>query len=399
MRLGEVFSPAAPIDRLQLFAGRSQQRSDLVDAILQRGRHAILFGERGVGKTSLATTLQEYLEQSGKTILAPRVNCDDTDTFTTVWRKVFNTLTVVRERRSIGFTSETQTTIRAVGEQIADRDVTPEDVRVLLNAVGAQTILIVIVDEFDRITGRIGTLFSDTIKTLSDHSTPATVVLVGVADTVEALIRGHESIERALAQLRVPRMSRDELTEIMERGLTDVGMTIEDRARDRVLALSQGLPHYTHLVTLYAARSANKEDRDSLVVEDVQTGIAEAVKNAQESIIATHHRAIMSSRRDSLYRQVALACALAETDERGYFTASAVRKPMTVIMGKHYDIAAFARHMNEFCGASRGPILSRIGVSRNYRFRFINPLLQPFVIMDGISKGLLTDSKLGKLGA
>ena len=54
LRLGEVFTPSAPIDRLRLFAGRDQQRLAVLDAILQRGRHAVLFGERGVGKTSCA---------------------------------------------------------------------------------------------------------------------------------------------------------------------------------------------------------------------------------------------------------------------------------------------------------------------------------------------------------
>ncbi len=42
LRLGEVFTPSTPIDRLRLFAGRDQQRRAVLDAILQRGRHAVL---------------------------------------------------------------------------------------------------------------------------------------------------------------------------------------------------------------------------------------------------------------------------------------------------------------------------------------------------------------------
>lgn len=399
IRLGQVFSPAAPVDKLRLFAGRAQQRADVIDAVLQRGRHAVLFGERGVGKTSLSSIIKEYLEKMGKSVIAPRVNCDYADTFLSIWRKVFREFQYIEERQQIGFGGETTSILHSVGEQLEGRDVTPDDVRAVLGAVGKDRILIVIIDEFDRIADKTGALFSDTIKTLSDQSAPATVVLVGVADTVETLIREHESVERALAQIRVPRMSPDELNEIITLGLKEVGMAIRDDARARLVALSQGLPHYTHLVGLYAARNANRNSRLEVDRIDIQAGVVEAVKNAQESIVATHHRAVMSARGESLYRQVALACALARTDERGYFTASSVRRPMSVIMGRAYDIPAFARHMNEFCEPSRGPLLHRIGVPRNYRFRFVNPLMQPFVIMDGMSKGLVDDAKLTDLGS
>jgi Cdc6-like AAA superfamily ATPase len=399
IRLGQVFSPAAPVDKLKLFAGRAQQRADFIDAVLQRGRHAVLFGERGVGKTSLSSVIKEFLEKVGQTVLAPRVNCDFTDTFSTIWKKVFKEFRYIEERQKIGFGGESDAILHSVAEQVEGRDVTPDDVRDVLSAVGQNRILIVIIDEFDRVAERMGTLFSDTIKTLSDQSVPATLVLVGVADIVEALIREHESVERALAQIRVPRMSRDELNEIITLGLKDVEMTIQDDARARLVALSQGLPHYTHLVGLYAARNANRENRLEISRSEIRAGVEEAVKNAQESIVATHHRAVMSARVESLYRQVALACALAKTDERGYFTSSSVRRPMSVIMGRTYDIPAFARHMNEFCETTRGPILQKIGTPRNYRFRFVNPLMQPFIIMDGMSKGLIDDDKLTELGS
>lgn len=399
IRLGQVFSPAAPINKLRLFAGRAQQRADIVDAILQRGRHAVLFGERGVGKTSLASVIQEYLESAGRSILAVRVNCDDSDDFSSIWRKVFGQFRIIKELRQIGFDREAEEIVVSLTEGVESRGVNPDDVRKVLDAIGQDRILIAIIDEYDRVADRMGSMFSDTIKTLSDHSVPATLILVGVSDTVEALVARHESIERALAQIRVPRMSPDELNDILTIGLTDAEMTIAADARSRLIALSQGLPHYTHLVGLYSARHANQSGRLQVDRSDVRAGVEEAVKNAQESIVATHHRAVMSARAESLYRHVALACALASTDERGYFTASSVRTPMSIVMGRPYDIPAFARHMNEFCEAARGPLLQRIGTPRNYRFRFVNPLMQPYIIMDGMAKGLLDDDKLSSLGS
>jgi len=398
LRLGEVFTPSAPIDRLGLFAGREQQRRAVLDAILQRGRHAVLFGERGVGKTSLASVLREVLEAAGEFVVAPRVNCDDGDDYSTIWRKAFGDLQFIEHRRSIGFTPELRAIVHSANDMIGTQEpITPHEVRLLLEQLGAQALLVVIVDEFDRVADRLGIQFSDTIKMLSDQTVPATLVLVGVGESVSALIARHESIERALAQVRVPRMSTPELKQIVDSGLAEVGMSAEVAARDRIASLSQGLPHYTHLIALSAARHANDAESNLVRGEDVTAGIRDAVENAQETITTMHHRAVMSARANSLCRQVALACALARTDELGYFTAGAVRRPMAAIMGKPYEIPAFARHMNEFCSSERGAILEKIGTRRNYRYRFRNPLLPPYIVMSGIAQGLISSGDAARV--
>ena len=56
-RLGTVFQPSSPINSEKLFCGRARQVRAVCDAINQRGRHAIIFGSPGVGKTSLGKTL------------------------------------------------------------------------------------------------------------------------------------------------------------------------------------------------------------------------------------------------------------------------------------------------------------------------------------------------------
>ena len=291
LRLGEVFTPAAPIDRLRLFAGRDQQRRAVLDAILQRGRHAVLFGERGVGKTSLASVLHEVLEATGQSVIAPRVNCDDGDDYSAIWRKAFDDLQFIEHRRGIGFAPEIQDVVRSANDIIGQQElIAPHDGRLLLERLGSRAVLVVIVDEFDRAADRLGTQFADTIKMLSDQSVPATLVLVGVGDSVSALVAKHESIERALAQVRMPRMSTSELRQIIQAGLSEVGMEAEAAARDRIVHLSQGLPHYTHLLALSAARHANDDASDVVRLEDVAVGIRDAVANAQETITTVHHQ-------------------------------------------------------------------------------------------------------------
>src|SRR5580658_4376754 len=82
--LGEVFRPSAPITDQQLFAGRNHELFSVVEAIQSVGQHAVIFGERGVGKTSLARVAM----QTQRGTLAVRVNCDGGDTYTSIWDKV-----------------------------------------------------------------------------------------------------------------------------------------------------------------------------------------------------------------------------------------------------------------------------------------------------------------------
>jgi len=73
---GSVFTLGAPINERDLFAGRLDQVHQIVNAISQRGYHAVLFGERGVGKTSLSNVLRDFLSEAGKTVAVSRINCD-----------------------------------------------------------------------------------------------------------------------------------------------------------------------------------------------------------------------------------------------------------------------------------------------------------------------------------
>jgi hypothetical protein len=63
---------------------------------------------------------------------------------------------------------------------------------------------------------------------------------------------------------------------------------------------------------------------------------------------------------------------------------------MSRIMGRRIQIPQFARHLKDFCKTSRGAVLTKTGPARRQRFRFSDPLLEPFVVMQGISKGLIT---------
>lgn len=65
---------------------------------------------------------------------------------------------------------------------------------------------------------------------------------------------------------------------------------------------------------------------------------------------------------------------------------------MAMIMKKEYDIPSFARHLASFCKSERGSVLKKIGMKRRFRYRFTDPLMQPFVILKGLAGGMIDPS-------
>lgn len=390
---GTVFTPSAPINKRDLFSGRIDQIEKVIDAITQVGQHAIIYGERGVGKTSLANMIYSFLP-SAHGIITVKVNCEVTTTFESLFSAVLSDMSFQQSKPGVGFNAQQSTevvTLSGIFNQ--KKTVGPNELRVLFSQLGGSKIIIII-DEFDRIkSAATKQIIADTIKNFSDYGIDVTLVVVGVADSVDSLIAGHESIGRALIQIQMPRMVTSEISDVVDKGLTKLNMTIEPEAKSRIVKLSQGLPHYTHLLSLYAAGAAIKDDRQNITLNDVNNAINAAIEKAQQSIKDSYYRAISSSR-GNLYQQVLLACAMTQVDDMGYFVPADTKKPLKLIMKKAYEVSAFARHLNEFCDATRGPALKKVGHPRRYRYRFIDPLLGPFVIMNGLSKGYVTDNDL-----
>ncbi len=374
-----LFSPGAPIDENALFAGRQEQVDQIIEAVAQRGQHAIVYGERGVGKTSLARTFYTRLARPTKSIACVIVNCDPSDTFDSLWRKVYRDLT--QDGINLGETSAAQ--------------ISPDDVRRTLSGFDLTTVPIIILDEFDKLTNQEAkALVANTVKALSDYSVIATLILVGVAKSVSELISEHESISRALVQIPMPRMKPNELEEIIDKRLPRVDMRITMAAKMQIIALSRGLPHYTHLLGQYAARRAIMER--ALLIEEKHVDEAEkdCLERVRQTIREQYHRATQSPRAGNIYKEVILGCALAEPDELGFFPAKAVETPLSLIMKKPYETAMFGQHLKILCGSDRGEILEVTGTPRRFRYRFQEPLMQPYVILRGLADGLITKEML-----
>jgi energy-coupling factor transporter ATP-binding protein EcfA2 len=394
IQLNSVFTPAAPIEKRRLFAGRVKQLEIVLDAALEPGRHVVIYGERGVGKTSLANILAELLPER----LVIRVAADSTSNYDSLWRKIFRRLMITQKQRRAGFVVCEEKSLFPLADVLPkDVELAPDKIISIFDTLRLPTILIF--DEFDRITDQMTpTLVADTIKAFSDTARPVTLVVVGVAQTVNELIGEHPSIERNLRQIKMPRMSLPELAEIIDKGLAILEMDIEESVRSKIIRLSQGFPHYTHLLAKYSAGGAIDHERLNILEPDLDIAIEKAVEDARESIRAAYHKATLASRRETLFPKVLLAAALAPEDEFGTFRASDLLEPLRRITGRaSYSLPSFTYHLGKLCSEERGNILDKLGTQKRHRYRFANPLMKSFILLKGYSERTIDLSSLNGL--
>lgn len=385
-RLSQAFTPHRPIDLPKFLSGRVEVLYRAIDAANTEGLHVVLFGDRGTGKTSLARVLGLMLQEStrpdGRRVLA--TSCNSSDDFTSIWRRVFQEVLIAP--RQLGFSPDQS---QMAVHRMQDFDATdPNDVRLMVQSLPNPSVIVI--DEFDRVPigGDARRLMSDTIKLFSDTGVRATIILVGVADSIGQLIAEHQSISRNIEQISVEPMSPTELGDIIRKGYDHVGIGYQDSLPRQIAELSQGYPHYTHLLGLWAGRRTLEDDAPEVTAEILDEAIPAALKGATGGVQHEYERAILSSQKDALFEEVLLACALTKKDSLGRFATADVRAPLRLILDREIAIGGYQSHLAKFCEPERGPVLRKSGKPRSYRWQFINPQIIPYILIRGKERGV-----------
>lgn len=389
---GELFTPSSPMTVAELFAGRSQQIDLLAEVVAERGRHAILYGEPGVGKTSTAMILKHRIPSAPQRVHFYRHPVVSSDTYSSIWKEIFKGMAPALIMNDF---SRPQS---ALGSSAPD--LTQNDVIRRMSEFKQNTIPIIVIDEYQQFKDTVGAGYiSETIKALSDASCHATIIVVGVGDTVDDLVRGHKSITRCSEEVLMPRMHNDELHDLLWARVNQLGMKMEGDAKWKIITLAKGLPAVAHSLGKSSVHSAISRRSSTVTESDVDVGIAATVASSKQTLKSVYEHATNSNQARSRLKHLITACALTKPDASGWFAPKDVVGPFSNIVGSHRRIDHFNANLKDFSTDKRGDILQIKGEERAHRFRFTDVAMQPYVLMKGIEAGLIDKKSMSILSS
>lgn len=399
-----AFTPAREVQDIDRFAGRGRELSALSEALQSEGAQLVLYGQRGIGKSSLARVLSQLATGDREVVARLPAKpfssfdyvpiyfaCDDS--VTSIERLLVRLLTddaalapwvpfKVVERRSadegggkIGI--KILELSGKLSQSITERatEVDADVVSTFTNACKAvvasgvaKSGLLIIVDEFDRIRDRTG--IASLLKTLGPEK--VTFALVGVATTIQDLISEHESVARQLADgaVHVEPMSEAELREIISRAMValDGKYSFAEPAVNWIVSIARGHPFYVHLVGKHALLRALSVGRVEVSEQVARDALAEiALKGSAPIQEALYKTAIGHS----YIREFVLKRFASQAQDEIHTTElyAGISKELGI------DPGAVSVYVGQLASAKYGGVLAK---SRDRYYRFGDSLFKAY---------------------
>ena len=263
-RIHAAFDAGMPVENRAGLAGRARELDRLVEAVLEHGKHGIVFGARGSGKTSLSRVFGDLADEGGATVLYNLAG-GDID-FSELCRPYLVEL------------------LSIPGEGVRRIDVepflnAPFDARQMatLLAEKVRRPTIFVLDEFDRIeTTATKVELAALMKLLSDMRSPVRIVAVGIAANLEDLIEGHPSLRRHIVSVPIGGIETDQLKALLIRCCDAAGLTIDEDAAMKVARSAVGSPYHLRLFGANCAVAASRAGTDHIDDALVQQGLVDA---------------------------------------------------------------------------------------------------------------------------
>jgi hypothetical protein len=342
LALADALSASQPVTARDRFAGRFEVLEALIAAVEQQRAHVVVYGERGIGKTSIIHMFAEAAREARYVVLYG--SCGVAATFDDMFRSFARQLPLLYHAR-ISPTAEETEHQRTFGDLIGEA---PVDARQLAELFGevVGTRVIIVLDEYDRVADiNFRREVAELIKNLSDRAARVQIVLTGVASNLEELIGFTPSIRRNIVGLPVGPMQDAEMREILSIAEAATGLSFPKEAADLIVTMAGGSPYMTRLLGLRAASRTLDEQRNAVAGADVIAGT--------ESVLAEWNNGL-PRRTQALLRHpevrsawpMLIAAARASGTPDGWFTADDVATEM----GDGADAKHVLSRMEEFLG-------------------------------------------------
>jgi hypothetical protein len=392
--LKQNIRPAQPIDSPDLLQGRSGLLRDIRRTLHSPGMHVFVYGERGVGKTSLALTAAKSFGKADP----PYVGCDERSTFEGLVGDVCAALLdqqyLKRDKDMTGTAGVNVGLFKVEGRmggsgkvQIPDKITSVNHAANLIRESAesrAPAETLIVIDEIDRIASPdVKSQFAELIKVMHDMRLSLRLVMCGIGKTLDEIIGSHLSASRAITGFELPHISFDARWAIVTNAAGKLGFEVGHDFLVRISQISDGFPYYVHLIAenlfweIFDHRTASTKASS----EDFHRAIGRAIERAEAPLREAYNFAIQKTKNSLDYEEALWSAAqsthlerqLKDVYDRSYLSVMEYRKK---VGREALPIDKFRTRLYSLCDARHGAILVR---KRNSWYAFKENVLRGYV--------------------
>ena len=382
LALRDALGASQPVIARERFAGRHDALSQLINSIEQHRVHVVVYGERGIGKTSLVHVFADTAREARYLVIYG--SCGTEARFDTMFRAFASKIPMLYHRDVLPTAVDAETAA-TFDELLPETEFGPREVSDLFaDVVGTRIILIL--DEYDRVLDPgFRRDVAELIKNLSDRAARVQLVLTGVAQNLDELVGYAPSIRRNIVGLPLRPLSGPEVRAVLTLGESAAGIKYSEPAAEMIATMAGGSPYLVRLLGHRAGMAAIDARRNVVGPEHGRIAV-ERVLTDWNASLPRRIQAVLG--RDDARAQwpLLVAAARAGSTADGWFTVDDVQ---TEIAGSAPpQPQAIERDLRHF--AHTHDLLENDDAASEVRFRFRYP---------GVSSLLLMSAAMAKLAA
>lgn len=323
-QLNEYLSASGPVRSIQHLLGREKEIALIDEALSAEGRHIFIYGDRGVGKTSLAAASAAQYQSSDNSHI--QIGCGpDTKFYQTIEELAERVIKKASGTRNYNTTQQVNVKFYTITWNKENHEVAIPKVDSMYTAVEAleevsrfhSNAPVIVIDEFDQIDSeKERRLFASLLKDLGDRGVNIKLIFTGVAQSLIKLLGDHESSFRQLHTIGLDRLNWSARENIVTDAVRSFNLNIDREVVYTIARISNGFPYFVHLLTeklLWCAFDAEEEIGD-IGVELFDEALIKAINSISAHLQMPYDAATLHRSND--YRDILWATADSESTIR-----------------------------------------------------------------------------------
>lgn len=400
----QVFTPGKlPIRPGNVYASRGDTEKDFNKA-LSRGLVPLVYGEYGVGKTSMARYSVREDDEKGKLVnIESAADKSLADIFTRCLEKLGYTIQTKKTKtEAASATQEESGGVEASAgwlktlvafkksksststEQREEQFVvtSPTDSRII--EICEQHGLVLLIDEMHRASPEFADDLAKFLKAYGNADCRSfRIALLGTSSDAARLVRRDPGIDRLVQEIHLKAMSDDEARYVVLKGMGDLGIRVATPGVERLLKTSVGSPNILQYLCLETAESTFERKPRLATVEDITQALNEYVERKEARLYGMYKRGIETIGPMKYRKQILRA--MSEADDE-YVTMEEIRTRVSGYLGKNVPSTTLSGPLRDLKDPKFGPLLSDVerpggdGRMLNYS-TFVDPSMKAFIRM------------------